>query len=339
MATIRDIAKIAGVSPATVSRILNQDDSLSVSPATRERVVETANQLNYRKNTSSQPERTTIGIFQWCSQFQELEDPYYQSIRVGIEKYCLEHQIDVIRVFQSDSNYTESLKSIGALICIGKFDEASIEEFKKITPFVILVDMKTSRIHCNTISLDFNQAMIDGLDYLAGLGHKKIAFLGGIEKLSDNTAYEDERKLVFENYCKLHNICYEPYIREFGFSSDEGYRMGLDLIEKGDLPTAVFAASDPIALGAMRAFYEKGYKIPEDISILGFDNISLSEFSQPPLSTIHAPAEFMGKYAAHYISLLTENRSIEFESPVRLVLPCKLVTRESCTKARDLELF
>lgn len=339
MATIRDIAKIAGVSPATVSRILNQDESLSVSPDTRERVLNTANELNYKKAVPSVPTKTVLGIFQWCSQFQELEDPYYQSIRVGIEKYCAEHQIDVVRAFQSDPNYAETLKNIKALICIGKFDETQIEDFKKITPYVILVDMKTNRIHCNTISLDFEQAMIDGLDYLTELGHKKIAYFGGIEKLSDDTTYKDERKVVFTDYCQTHDISYEPYLREYGFSSNEGYRMGLDIIEQGNLPTAIFAASDPIALGAMRAFYEKGYKIPDDISILGFDNISLSEFSQPPLSTIHAPAEFMGKYAAHYISLLTENRSIEFESPVRLVLPCKLVARESCTYANQNKLL
>lgn len=329
MATIKDIAEKANVSAATVSRILNQDDTLSVTDRTRENVLKVARELNYIKK-KTQTQQTTIGIFQWYSLFQELEDPYYQAIRIGIEKYCASRQIEVIRAFRSDSNYLDALKGISCLICIGKFNDEQIHSFENITKNIIFVDMKTSKIHCNTIVLDFHQAVIDALDYLSELGHQHIGYLGGKEYLEDDTIYFEQRKETFIHYCQDHGITYEPYLMEDEFSAESGYEMTLKLIEKGNLPTAIFAASDPIAIGAMRALYKNGYKVPDDVSIMGFDDINVAHYSNPPLTTVHAPAEFMGEYAAHYVTLLAKEDSLEYQTPIRLTLPCSLTIRDTC---------
>lgn len=334
MATIKDIAEQAGVSPATVSRILNNDDTLSVTDATRNKVLEVAQSLNYtKKKTTNQP--MTIGVFQWFSPFQEQKDPYYQDIRTGIEKYCADHQIEVIRVFHSDSNYMEALKGVQALICIGKYPEKQINTFHTITDNVIFLDMRTQRINCNTVVLDFRQAVCDALDYLTELGHTHIAYLGGQEYVDQDTVYFEERKDTFIHYCEDHDICYKPYLLEREFSAESGYEMTMELIKRGSLPTAIFAASDPIAIGTMRALNEKGYNIPEDVSVMGFDDISSAAFLNPPLTTIRTPARFMGEYAAHYVTLLAQNTSIEFRTPIRLTLPCSLTIRQSCTKPRE----
>lgn len=334
MATIKEIAEKANVSPATVSRILNNDDTLSVTDKTRETVLKIAQDLNYIKKRSSS-QQVTVGIFQWFSLFQELEDPYYQDIRLGIEKYCAKEQIEVVRVFQSDSNYMDALKGVQALICIGKFPLKQIPLFQEITDNVIFIDMKMPRIICNTIALDFRQAVTDALDYLTKLGHTHIAYLGGRECLEDNTIYFEERKDTFVHYCEAHGICYQPYLMEREFSAQSGYQMMLELIEKGTVPTAVFAASDPIATGAMSALYEKGYKIPEDVSVMGFDDISASAFTTPPLTTVHAPAKHMGEYAAYYITQLAKNTAIEYKTPVQLTLPCTLTIRQTCGSPRQ----
>ena len=333
MATIKDIAEQAGVSPATVSRILNNDDTLNVMDTTRNKVLEVAQSLNYTKKKIT-PQRMTIGIFQWFSPFQEQEDPYYQDIRIGIEKYCADHQIEVVRTFHSDSNYMDVLKGVQALICIGKFPEKQCNMFRTITDNVIFLDMRTQRINCNTVVLDFRQAVCDALDYLKELGHTHIGYLGGLEYLDSDTIYFDERKDTFIHYCVDHGICYEPYLMEKEFSAESGYQMTLELINKGTLPTAIFAASDPIAIGTMRALKENGYKVPEDVSVIGFDDISSAAFLDPPLTTIGTPTKFMGEYAAHYMMLLAQNSSIEFRTPVRLTLPCSLKIRESCGKPR-----
>ena len=100
------------------------------------------------------------------------------------------------------------------------------------------------------------------------------------------------------------------------------------------LPTAVFAASDPIAIGAMRAFYKYNYRVPDDISIVGFDDISAAGFLNPPLTTIHAPAFQMGRYAAHYVIQMTDTFIQQEALPVRITLPCTLRIRESCGAPR-----
>ena len=174
MATIKDIAQKASVSAATVSRILNQDDTLSVTDETKQRVLKVAQELNYTKHLKNTVEKSiSIGIFQWYSVFQELEDPYYQAIRVGIEKYCADHNIHVVRAFQSDCNYPDTLKDLQGLICIGKFNKSQIKSFQKLNSNTIFVDMKTPKIYCDTINLDFQQAVTEALDYLYDLGHRK----------------------------------------------------------------------------------------------------------------------------------------------------------------------
>ena len=343
MATLKDISLRAGVSVAAVSRILNQDETLSVMPETRERVITIARELGYKKKTIDYRE-TRFGIFQWYSQFQEMEDPYYQSIRTGIEKYCSSHQIRVVRAFGSDSDYREKLANIQALICIGKYSSEQMETFRSMASHVIFVDMKTNRIASHMISLDFSQAMGDVMDYLYGLGHRSIAYLGGQEKLSDGSIYPEERKEIFLRYCQEHDMNRTPRILEEGYSSEAGYQMMRRILREAaeaaspedgasaisHLPSAIFAASDPIALGAMRAIYEEGLRIPEDISVIGFDDISMAAFCQPALTTVHAPAEFMGEYAAHHMHLLCAESVSDYQIPVKITLPCKLMIRESC---------
>ena len=123
-------------------------------------------------------------------------------------------------------------------------------------------------------------------------------------------------------------------MKEGEFSAESGYQMTTELIKDGTLPTAIFAASDPIAIGTMRALYEHGYRIPEDVSVVGFDDISIASFSNPPLTTVHTPTEFMGEYAAHYITLLNQDTEMKYHTPIRLTLPCSLVIRDSCGKPR-----
>lgn len=330
MATIKDIAQRAEVSAATVSRILNQDDTLSVTNETRERVLKIAQDLNYTKhlkNSTTKP--LSIGIFQWYSVFQELEDPYYQSIRIGIEKYCADHKISVVRAFHSDYHYPDTLKDVDGLICIGKFNEEQITTFKANNKNTIFIDMKTPKIDFHCVVLDLYQAVFEAMDYLYNLGHRKIAYLGGKEILSDNSVYFEERKEAFIKYCNEHSLD-SSYLYEESFSAESGYEMTKKMIASGNMPTAIFAASDPIAIGAMRALYEAGYEIPRDISIIGFDDISVASFSNPPLTTIHTPTEFMGEYAAQFIASQVKDTEFQYQMPVRMTLPCNLVVRESC---------
>lgn len=328
MATLKDVAAAAGVSSATASRILNQDPSLSVQPATRQKVLAAAQELNYVKSPRIQAKVPfTLGILQWFSTAQETEDSYYLAIRQGIESYCQEQRIPVIRTFKNDLDYMTSLKNADGLIGIGKFSETEIAAFQSITPNLLLIDMPSVSPDITTITLDFVRAVEDILDHLTALGHRHIGYLGGIEYLDSSRPFSDLRKKTFIDYCRRHDLVWKPYVYEEHFSVESGYHMMSAMIESGKLPTAVFAASDPIAIGAMRALQDRDLSVPDDISLVGFNDTSLSAFTTPPLTTVHAPSVEMGRYGALLVRQMADS---SVSCPLRIQVPCPLIIRQSC---------
>lgn len=330
MATIKDIALSAGVSPATVSRILNNDNTLNVSPETRQKVLDIAHSLKYKKKTrTSNKSAFTLGIVQWFSPQQEIEDNYYLLIRQGIEDFCMQNCIHVIRTYKADVNYMDSLKNVDALICIGKFSEKEIHHFCEMTPSIIFLDMPIDDMTVSTITLDFEHAVQTGLDYLTSLGHTRIGFLGGKEYLADSHLFPDMRKIFFIKYCQKHNLIYQPYVFEESFTIESGYHMMNKILEQDLLPTAILASSDPIAIGALHALNDKGLRVPKDISLMGFDDTSLSAFTAPPLTTIHAPAYDMGNFGANIVFHILKSQP---PTALKVQLPCQLIERQSCRK-------
>lgn len=333
MATIKDIANLANVSSATVSRILNNDKTLSVPEETRRAVFNAAKELNYTKKRKVTKNDFTLGVVQWYSMQQEIDDPYYLQIRQEIENFCLQNQVNVIRTFKSDQNYLEVLKNVDGLICIGKFNEHEIVQFKKISNKIIFLDMRSPNHEDSTITLDFDKAVTDALVYLKTLNHNKIGFLGGKEYVDDSILYHDNRKEIFIDFCKQNNITYEPYLLEGEFSNESGYTMMIDMINQNDLPTAIFCASDPIAIGALRALQERNIQVPEDISLIGFDDIKAASFTTPPLTTVFTPADLMGEYGASIVyNILSKYSS---PTPMQITLPCVLIERESCKELEN----
>lgn len=259
---------------------------------------------------------------------QEISDSYYLLIRQGIEDYCARNGINIVRTYKSDVNYTSSIKDVDGLICIGKFSEREISFFNDTTNSILFLDMPINRIDISTITLDFNQAINDVMDYLTQLNHKKIGFLGGQEYGENNVLFLDIRKKLFIDYCVNHNITYKDYLMEGEFSSESGYQMMPTLIAKKDLPTAIFAASDSIAIGALKALADHQIQVPQQVSIIGFDDTSTAAYTTPRLTTIKAPAYYMGTYGA---ALLHQMLTTNFPTALRIQLPCQLIIRESCS--------
>lgn len=327
MATIKDIANKANVSSATVSRILNNDPTLKVPAATRQIVLDAASSLQYHKKPKQKNTKFTLGIVQWYTLQQEIDDPYYLSIRQGVEEYCYTHEIHVIRTFKGDVLQTAALTNVNGLICIGKFSQSEILQFKQLSKNIIFLDMSTPRIEDTTISLDFKQAINDVLSYLQQLNMNHITYLGGREYLDVDTIYDDHRRLHFIEYCQQNNVQYQ--VMEGTFTKESGYQMTLELILNKQLPQAIFAASDPIAIGALRALQEHCIRVPEDISIVGFDDIKDASFTTPPLTTVFAPAFEMGEYGAMMV-----HRSAHLKTSMKITLPCTLIERESCQEPK-----
>ena len=326
MATIKDIAQAAGISSGAVSRILNNDPTLSVSPETKRKVFDIAQQLNYQKSRNRDKSLFRMGILQWFSAEQEMQDPYYLLVRQGIEDFCQKHSLGIIRAFQSDAASIEQLQGVDGLICVGKFSNEEIQKFINICGNIVFLVMSVLDYKITTLTMDFKTAVYDSLEYLAELGHKKIAYLGGKEYVGNQELFTDERKQAFLSFMNRHGLD-DSMIYEDSFSTSSGYQMTQMLLSEKELPTAIFAASDAIAFGAMRAIQEKGLSIPEDISIIGFNDSEMSSYVTPALTTISAPAYDMGQHGANLIYAAT---NLNISTPLKAKIPCQLVKRESC---------
>ena len=243
MATLKDIAQAAGISTGAVSRILNNDPTLSVSSETKRKVYEIAQELNYQKAKLRDKSLFKMGILQWFSAEQEMQDSYYLLVRQGIEDYCQKHSIGIVRAFQSDEASLKTLQGVDGLICIGKFSHEEVLKFIDTCPNIVFLDMPVLDYKITTLTMDFKSAVYDALDYLTELGHTKIAYLGGKEYVGNQELFIEERKQAFINYMNSHHLN-ASYIYEDAFSTASGYQMMQKILDSNVLPTAIFAASD-----------------------------------------------------------------------------------------------
>lgn len=331
MATIKDIAQAAGVSPATVSRVLNYDPAMSVSDSTRKKIFDIAEQLNYKKSRKTKTNKAQvyrIGLIEWYTEQEELDDLYYYSIRLGIEKKAQELGYEILRVFQNDS--LEQLKDIDGLIAIGKFSPAQIQQLEQYSNHLVFVDSDTLNAGHSCVTVDFENAVQKVLQHFISSGFEQIGMIAGQEKTSDQASLiSDPRLASFQQYLSDKGIFQPDFVKVGNFSSESGYQMMTELINehKGKLPSAFFISSDALAIGALRALQEHGIQAPQDVSIISFNDTSIAKYIYPSLSTVTVFTEEMGKQALHILdqSLASEEESI----PYMVKLSTKLTIRES----------
>ncbi|WP_339060867.1 LacI family DNA-binding transcriptional regulator [Tepidibacillus marianensis] len=320
MATLKDVAKLSGTSPTTVSRVLNNDNSLSVAVETRNRIFEVAEKLRYKtvKDRNRNPHtRVKVGIIHWYSQKEEEEDPYYISITKGIENECNNRKIETNTIFKNDNRYMiHELNNLDGVIAVGKFSEGDIEEFSKNYKHIVFVDSSPDDKLFDSVIVDLKEATHEVMEYFIHLGHRDIGYIGGREYVGyDNKPIQDEREITYLQITKKHEI-YNPenvYINRF--SIKDGYNLAKMAIEKGKLPTALCIASDSMALGAIQALYEADIQVPKDVSIISFNDIPSAKYFIPPLTTVKIYTEIMGISA---VDLLIERIEQKRRSPKRL---------------------
>lgn len=332
MATLKDIAKLTGVSLATVSRVLNHDASLNVSDDTRKRIYEAAEELGYqtiRQRNKNLNKRIRIGVIHWYSQKEELGDPYYLSVAKGIEKECFNRKIEFVSVFKDGDTYTTSgLDYLDGFIAIGKFSNEDIKEFSTYTRNIVFVDSSPNDKVYDSVVVDIRSAAREVLMHIAAQGHRRIGFIGGREYVGKNREpIEDERERVFRDFTMEAGIYDERNIYLGSFTTEDGYELMKKAIAKGNIPSVFFVASDSMAMGVMQALYESNLKIPQDVGIFGFNDIHTSKYLIPPLSTVRVHTEFMGATA---VVLMLERIREKREIPKKVVIPTELIIRESC---------
>ncbi|WP_455662484.1 LacI family DNA-binding transcriptional regulator [Pradoshia sp.] len=328
MATIKDIAEKAGVSIATVSRVLNYDNTLSVSDETKRRVFEAAEDLSYKKTPSRKINLPKVAIINWYTDKEELDDLYYMSIRIGAENACQDLQLQTMQYSYHEMNKIND-EDIAGIIAIGKFRKKQVEEINMHTSNVVFVDFNPDEDKFDSVIIDLRRATEKILRHFINKGHTSIGYIGGHESYMDEGMdIEDVRIEAFRTFLEANHLLDESSIYTGSFTVEEGYHLMKRAIkEKGDqLPTAFFAGNDSLAIGCLKALHEENIPIPERVNIIGLNDTSIAKFVYPALSTIKVHTELMGETA---VSLLLERMTDDRSVPKKVVIPTELIIRDS----------
>lgn len=329
--TARDIARLAGVSQSTVSRILARDTSQFFSQQTRQRVLDIANELGYSPNPIARALRgkqtQLIGLI-----IRGIFDPFFATLisEISMQSRTLGYQT-VLGYAESDPNEVLQVSSVldtrqtDGVIILGDWwdDEQAIQEILSGRRAVVAMCRGESHAEVKTINTDNRTGIRSLLDHLIGLGHCKFGFLQGTW-MGDF----DERRESFLEYMSMKGIPVNP--DWLIYDTDEaagGYRAMTHLLALEDRPTAALVADDLMAIGALKAASDAGVRVPDEISISGFDGIELARYVCPALTTVRQPIETMTRIAIE--SLFAQIRGETISSPRLVRVQPELIVRES----------
>ncbi len=331
MVNIRDVAKLAGVAPITVSRVINNSDS--VNPATRERVQKAIDELHYVPNTLAKSLRSrqtqTIALI-----LTDITNPFWTTIARGVEDAAAESGFHTI-LCNTDENPAKEATYInlllqrrvdGIIIAPTTPDKTRLALLKRHQVPCVLIDRRVAGFKADAVYGDSRTGARVLTEHLINLGHRRIAIVNG--PCSISTA--QDRTDGYRAALRRHQIPLEDgLIMEGGeFKQTSGYQHVKQLLAHHPRPTAIFAANNLIAVGALQALREAGLRVPEDMAIVCFDDIGLASVVEPFFTVVAQPAYEMGEKAAR---LLIERLAVKRNIKTReIVFAPQLIIRQSC---------
>lgn len=337
---MRDIAKQANVSLATVSRVLNNDHTLKVTDATRKRVIDIANKLNYQTNQKTRKPRKqkanqklSVAVINTFDTQRDLNDPYFNSILEGLtteaQKWNMRFE-KVFRLKDANKNWAE-LEAYGAVIIIGNVTREVIEKIHDYNPNVVVLDETRPLEDYDIVHNDFSYQMRQVLERLYANGHRRISFIGADVDLYDLNGevvanYDDVRKKVYDEWMRQMHLDEYLDINLSGWDTLSAITLTEEIIKRPSAPSAIVAASDPIAIGVYRGLQKNNLVIGQDVVVVSFDDIEFAQYLTPPLATVRPETIEMGKGA---LRLARERILGERTLPVELIIPSKLQARAS----------
>ena len=339
MATLKDIAQIAGVAQGTVSRILNQDPTLSVAGETRERVIRIAESLGYKKNTariaSSAPteQKKRIGVAQMFDMAELREDIYYLALKNILDEECFSRQWITVPLYRDERRHfvRQDHAPLDGLFAIGRFTQEEINNFHEYTDNIVFLDSDPDPMRYYSILPNYHLAVQLALEHLRINGYQRVAYLGSVNTFGNHKELRMDPRFYYYRAGQANRNSYDPsLVLDCKMNAKSGYAAMRDFLETyGRPPKAMFIASDSIAPGAMRALRERGLRVPEDISVVTFNNTVLSEYSDPPLTSIELFMRENVRAATFCMQLLWQGDV----RGKRIVVPCELVSRGSVAPA------
>ncbi|WP_332698381.1 LacI family DNA-binding transcriptional regulator [Halalkalibacter lacteus] len=330
--TIKDVAKKANVSIATVSRILNEQKGYSAK--TKERVLEAIKELGYQPNAVARGlinKRTqTIGIL-----FPDVSSMFSSNILKGIEEVAHNrgHSIVVCHTGESGNRMMKYLQLLnekrvdGIIFTSAVITEEYYKTLKEMKIPVVLVATQSYRFPLPYVKVDDKHAAYSAVSYLIEKGHREIGMISG--DMADEIAGRP-RVEGYKQALEDHGISFDEkkIVSTPGFSFENGSGMLPKLLKQKKDITAVFAASDELAVSAMSDAFEMGIHVPEELSIIGYDNLKIAEMAIPPLTTLAQPLYEMGKLSAELLlDMLVTGNTVESR-----IIPHHIIERKTVKK-------
>lgn len=334
--TIKDVAKRAGVSIATVSLVIHNHDRISAE--TKKKVLKAIKDLNYHPSKSARnlvSQKTgNIGFILTDDHFLRTE-PFYTKIFLGTEfEARLRAYYILLTTIKSDYNKETAMprfildRSVDGIIIAGKVPDDFVDRLSEYNIPFIFVDYLTAANNRPVVLIDNVQGGIIATNHLINCGHKNIAFIGGdIKHPSISDRLSGYKQVLEKNNIKINQKLIHtasPYPnRQYGYDAAK------ELFSNNKYITAVFACNDAMAIGVMQYLKEAGYKIPADISVIGFDDVEADLLNDPPLTTIRVPKIELGTEAMRLIDEVVQKKT---SLSKKIIVPVELIERES-TKA------
>ena len=327
--TIVDVAAEAGVSYATVSRVINNQDH--VSPEKRERVLRAMTQLGYVANIQARSlaggSSHIVGLL-----VNYLSSSYAVEIIRGIDAALQDNQYDLV-LYSAHTHHTKESAYVakltrnladGLLLILPYHSQSYLDALRQRRFPHVLVDYLSDGVDAPSVATTNFRGAYEATLYLLQLGHHRIGFITGALE----TGCAQQRLAGYKAALIDHGILVDPQlISEGHFQQPQGYQCAQYLLNLSDPPTAIFAANDMMAFGVMEAARDKGLNLPEDLSIVGFDDIPQASHVHPPLTTVRQPLEEMGKQAALLLLYYIAHPEAEIK---RIELATELIVRDSC---------
>lgn len=326
--TIRQVAAMAGVSTATVSRVLAQ--SGRVSPDLDARVRAAAKALNYQPNRAARALRarqgSTVGVL-----IPDIQNLFFTAIVRGIDDEVQKHGFTVL-LANSDGAYDRERVYLntfraegvaGLLVVPSQQDERIYREFLQTGVPLVVLDRTVHLPNVDLVSVTNSEGSAEAVAHLVALGHRRIAMVGGLE--GHNVG--GERRRGYVHGLEAAGIPYDPaLVKDAGFEREAARRATHELLDMALPPTAIFSANNTMSLGVLQAIHERGQRAPADVSIVGFDDMPWQVATQPPLTCISQPTYDIGATAARLLIA----RISDPQRPVRrVVLETALIVRGS----------
>jgi DNA-binding LacI/PurR family transcriptional regulator len=332
--TIKDIARLANVSSATVSRVIN--NKADVKDSTRKNILEIIAAHDYQPNAFAQgissKKSNCIGLVIPYDVNYIMMNSFYDEILRGVLTELNRRGYFLMFLYTRTYDYLINVykqKRVDGfmIIRLGKFDGPVVTLMNEISAPLVSTSRIESEGELVWVDIDNYNAACLAVEHLISLGHRKIAIIAALDMLESGW----QRFRGYQDTLRKHNIPYDERMVEAADASMEmGYAVMNKLFAKKVEPTAVFVAGDAMAIGALKALKENGKKVPDDISVLGFDGIPQAEFTDPPLTTVKQPAYEKGRQAAKLLVDMLENK----ETVKSMQLGVELIIRDSTSRVK-----